>query len=867
MWVRGLASGQESSTKHMCDDVVDTGFRRLIYSVCLNQALLQVEWPRMKAFFLILVAACVAGGARIHADEYILENGYVSLSASDGVIENLRVDPTGAGNYGPVLARAIYVGEYPQQTADIPYDVTEDTVTFKNVRVYSNPREVGVIDSDTAVRLRNGRTLGQEFTVDTNGMSSVSIRVPTWGSTMSAMSAKVCKDGPEGTVVAEKRLHNIDDNSWQSITFPAQDKGTYYIEISDPRGPVGWWTSLEGPRVGRMYENGSVVDPGARAFRAKVYDVFPAQVKISAVGPKLFASAEPDKAERKFKWRVVTPFVRDGYETRDPTKMPFSRFYSDTGQYMPIAQLKRRSDIGFGMKADKWVTATGNGEADVTFGLEDGTMDWEIGADALTLVLGRSLAVTVKSHPEPLPDYYPAFYSSDASLDRSLNSFFYDRAFSWPLGGVNADWFEWMALIHFWNYRPGSLEYWRHRLLTYTIGEDGYVYTWGESKGWPFPDNEKYDTRHFTTNPNFVLACYRYYAWTKDIDFLERNLSRIRAAMEFMLSDLGGRNGIVVLPDKDHGGTPDDVPSNYWDDLPFGGKSAYVNAYFYGALGAMASIESAVGNTDKAKEYNELRAKCHKAYNESFWNDAAGRYVGCIDENGVVRDYGFTYVNMEASVYGLPDKAQVERIYHWMEQERTWSGKIDTYSRFRFAPRANTIDCSDWWYLNGKAEIPSQAFDTHLENGGAILYTSGYDIMARAKHLGADNALRRLKAILARYEEPDRLCGGPPLRYREANGWQVGTDVPFPESGLVGASFLHAFLGIQATDEGLLITPNLPSQLEFAGVRNLHYRGVMLDVRVTSDSVEIECDDPEHKLKVRRTIVPGEGYLFTRLER
>ena len=821
----------------------------------------------MKAFVSILLAAGTLVGSCAHAGGYTLENGYVSLHASGGVIRDLRVDPAGAGNYGPVVARAIYAGEQPEETADIPYDAAENTVSFKNVRVYSNPREVGVIDSDTPVRLRKAQTLGQEFTVDKNGMASISIRVPTWRSTMSGMTLKLYKGGPGGAVVAGKRLENIDDNSWQSITFPAQDKGTYYIEISDPRGSVGWWTSLKGPRVGRMYENGRAMDFGSRTFRARVYDVFPAQVKISAVGPKLFAAAEPDKAERKFNWRVVTPFVRDGYEVRDPTKIPFSRFYSDTGQYMPIAQLKRRSDIGFGMKAGKWVTATGNGKADIRFGLENGTMNWEIDADSLTLIFPRSLSLTIKPQPGSLPDYYPVFYSSDTSLDKSLNSFFYDRAFSWPLGGVNADWFEWMALIHFWNYRPGSLDYWRDRLLTYKMGENGYVYTWGESKGWPFPDNEKYDTRHFTTNPNFILACYRYYAWTKDADFLESNSSRIRAAMEFMLNELGGSEGIVVLPDKDHGGTPDDVPSNYWDDLPFGGKSAYVNAYFYGALGAMVTIETVLGNADKAKEYNELRAKCRKVYNEVFWNDAAGRYVGCIDENEVVRDYGFTYVNMEAAVYGLPDNTQVERIYHWMERDRTSSGKIDTYSRFRFAPRANTIDCRDWWYLNGGAEIPSQPFDTHLENGGAILYTSGYDIMARAKYLGADNAFRRLKEILARYEEPDRLCGGAPLRYREINGWQVGTDVPFPESGLAPASFLHAFLGIQATADGLLITPNLPSQLKFAGIRNLHYRGVMLDVRVTRNSVTIKCEDPAHRLSVKKTIAPGEGYLFTGLER
>jgi hypothetical protein len=333
--------------------------------------------------------------------------------------------------------------------------------------------------------------------------------------------------------------------------------------------------------------------------------------------------------------------------------------------------------------------------------------------------------------------------------------------------------------------------------------------------------------------------------------------------MEFQLEKLGGKEGVITLPSKDHGGTAQDIASNYWDNIPFGGKSAYENAYFYASLGAMAEIESALGNADRSRELKEVQKAALELYNKTFWDDKAGRYIGCVDENGTVHDYGFTYVNTEAMTYGLADKAKAQRIYHWMEHDKTSSGKTDTYSRFRFAPRSNTMDCSQWWYLGGKGEIPSQKFDTHLENGGAILYTSGYDVMARARYLGADNAFGRFKEMLERYEEPDRLCGGATLRYGEVNGWQVGTDVPFPESGLAPASFIYAFLGIQATAEGLTIAPNLPSQLQFAGVKNLYYRGVMLDVKVTKSTVTVTSVDPEKKINVSKTLAPGESFLFT----
>ena len=131
--------------------------------------------------------------------------------------------------------------------------------------------------------------------------------------------------------------------------------------------------------------------------------------------------------------------------------------------------------------------------------------------------------------------------------------------------------------------------------------------------------------------------------------------------------------------------------------------------------------------------------------------------------------------------------------------------------------------------------------------------------MARAKYLGADNAFNRLKEILDRYEEPDRLAGGSPLYYGENNGWQVGTDYPFPESGLVAAAYVHAFIGLQATNEGLTIAPNLPSALKHAGIKNLRYNGMMLDIRVTPDSVRITSGG---KVRLDKTIAPGSSVLF-----
>jgi hypothetical protein len=252
----------------------------------------------------------------------------------------------------------------------------------------------------------------------------------------------------------------------------------------------------------------------------------------------------------------------------------------------------------------------------------------------------------------------------------------------------------------------------------------------------------------------------------------------------------------------------------------------------------MAEIESVMSHEKtpdapaarSSSYYRQLAQQVKRRYQETFWDESAGRYIGCVDIHGNRHDYGFTYVNTEALAYGLGDAEKAKRIYHWMENEPTSTGKADTYF-FELAPRVNTLDCSGWWYLEGKGEIPSQPFDTHCENGGAILYTSFFDLMARHRWLGADNAYQRLWGILRRYDQPDRLCGGNPMYFGGKpyiNGWAVGTDIPFPESGLVPAFFLYGFLGVEARVDGLYISPKLPKDLAFAGVRNLFYRGFSL---------------------------------------
>jgi hypothetical protein len=250
-----------------------------------------------------------------------------------------------------------------------------------------------------------------------------------------------------------------------------------------------------------------------------------------------------------------------------------------------------------------------------------------------------------------------------------------------------------------------------------------------------------------------------------------------------------------------------------------------------------------------------------------------GRYAGCLDVDGVYHDFGYSYVNLPALAEGLGDKDKAVSIYNWLEKGITSSGKADAYSRWVFAPRFATVynpkrnspqtPVHSWWI----GPYGGEDFDAQIQNGGAILFLSYYDIMARARYLGADNAWKRFTEILDRYDKPDHLSGGTPLFMGEvaqggpgSTSGSVGTEGEFPESGLVPVSFLYAFLGIDSDINGLKVRPNLPKSLTYAGVRNLRYRGRMYDIRVRNSTVSIDCTSAGSQQHIEKKLAPGEVF-------
>jgi hypothetical protein len=747
-----------------------------------------------------------------------------------------------------------------------------------------------------------GHVLGQSFRVEDGDFTEVAVKLPTWRETGSAVTLTLRRSS-DGEIIATRRAESLQDNGWEAVACSPQPAGEYAVEISDPLGTVGWWSHTDETfPAGQALADGQPLPQGDRTIRV---------VGRRSLGPAAF-SAHLDRgrlilsvelqptapgAPRGFPLHWALSWERDGYDV-SAAAVPFTRFFTDRQRYMPIEQLKR-SDIGMHLTLDgaRWIEAEGTGDHDLRLETEGLWLDADTEPETLTLRMKTgatrdaggldrtAFSLRVLPRRDTVPVDWPRFVTPDPALTQDLNRLLWERAFSYPGAPGPAPWLEWTALMRFWHGGP-AFEGAAAQLPGVVIDEEGYVYTWGGERGWPFPDPKTYDTRHFDTNARFILACWRYFGWTRDDDFLRSQAERIRRAMHYQLATLHGEDGLIIAASRDVNGKHQGVGNNYWDILPFGHLDAYANAVFYASLGAMAELEACLDAVDTPSPtrspaaYRRLAEQTREAYNRTFWDEAQGRYIGCVDLDGERHDYGFTFVNLEAMAYGLASPEQAQRIYHWMETEPTSTGEADTYSAYLFAPRANTVHNPPWDPETGASREPGSAppwwhfgwlgtpYGTvQCQDGGAILYTSYFDLMARTQLLGPERAWQRWTEILARYREPDRLCGGGPLYRGEnpqrVNAGAVGVDIPFPESGLVPTWFLYGAMGVQPSVEGLRISPQLPRALPWLEARNVVYRGLTLDLRVTPTSARLVSKTPGLRFTWRQTFPEGKGCLFT----
>jgi len=391
-----------------------------------------------------------------------------------------------------------------------------------------------------------------------------------------------------------------------------------------------------------------------------------------------------------------------------------------------------------------------------------------------------------------------------------------------------------------------------------------------------------YDTRHTINNPVFILASWLQFVWTGDLEFLRRNIDRMRLALRYQQKVMGGlRYQRIRNPWPGHDGLAGfargsegrltvlgghGIGSNYWDLLPFGGDDFYATCQYYAATRATADLEEAIRANPGwpiplgalALDPAALRAHAERMKEEAnrlFWSEETGRFIGCIDVEGKPHDYGFTFVNLDAIWYGIASDAHARAILDWLTGRRIVDGDTSTGAdiyRWRFGPRATTRRNIDW-YGQGWHAPESIPWGGQVQDGGAVLGFTFYDLWARLRILGPDDAWRRLCEILA-WEEDVWRAGGYRAYYM-ADGKRgttlqgggtaggIGIDAEFFESSLLPSIIPYAFLGLDPRPDRLIVRPRLPDACPEMGIANILYRRVRMDVRATREEIALVLHD------------------------
>lgn len=383
------------------------------------------------------------------------------------------------------------------------------------------------------------------------------------------------------------------------------------------------------------------------------------------------------------------------------------------------------------------------------------------------------------------------------------------------------------------------------------------------------------DTRHNINNSNFVRGCHDYFMWTGDITFLREQIGRVRSSMRFIMNEFDtrqrkciyttwpgheGRSGVQRTADGQKVIVPGQgIGSNYWDLLPFGGEDALATIYYYDALLDLAALEEqivkhpqwCIATGAEAFDADDLRTHAQEVKDygtRRFWNNRTGRF-GTVDLDGVLHDYGFTFLNNEAIYYRFATPEQAASIRDWISGRRTVDGDTATGAdiyHWRFGPRSTTRRNLDYyfWAWSNPEGIP---WGFQVQDGGAVLGFSYHDLMSRLTTDGPDDAWQRLKEILAWFDET-QAAGGYRAYYQDpAHGTMqggnvaggLGLDKEFFESILVPQIMLYGFLGFRPLADGFSVEPRLPAEWPELTITRVYLHGHVLDVTVRDKVVTV----------------------------
>ena len=425
------------------------------------------------------------------------------------------------------------------------------------------------------------------------------------------------------------------------------------------------------------------------------------------------------------------------------------------------------------------------------------------------------------------------------------------------------------------------------------------------------------DTRMTNNNSILISSLRQDYDFTGDLTYLQNNITRARKAMNFLMqmydsSRKLNKQSYLVGHDGDQGDIESSLGNGYWDILFMPEYDFQSNMYFYKAVADMAYLEDILtansitvdtslatiktatrsgATSTSAYSYtadslttvanNVLGAMQATTANGGFWNESTGRFAAGYNSSGTLYDYGYVAWNLEAIYYGIATETQATSIMTWLNSE------TELYD-YKFAPISIT-ETGDKKVLNGQYYNNSSIKSNwvNCQYGGAILYTSFYDLMARIDYSGTDDAYARLQEIQAWYMEVynnymQEIGANPNEFYRyyyEEKGivvqgqginGAVGLDAEFLESYLPLSAVAYGFFGIDSIDgKTLKIAPELPTELNYWGMENLAFNFVEYDLKAYKNGVQITSvrgDTTDLSMRIVLNYVAGQKVYVNGVE-
>jgi len=338
-----------------------------------------------------------------------------------------------------------------------------------------------------------------------------------------------------------------------------------------------------------------------------------------------------------------------------------------------------------------------------------------------------------------------------------------------------------------------------------------------------------YNTQGAYTDDNIiqVIGGRAYYLYSGDLAFVRQNLPFYRRAVAWYL-DQRNADGLVALPGVSHW---------YYDAMYATGVTTYHNAFLYRALMDLAGLESAAGNSEKAAVYQEEAANLKDAINRVlWWEEAPGgpRYVDWILPDGTKIAYGADLCLFPPVAFGIASPEQGRKLIATidarikeLERDNGYAGYASRSAYWPAPPVVNTHPVN-------------QGFGNYM-NGGSFLCMTYWEIMARAAAGDAEGAWNRLQ----KFAEGTRLTGEMGF---VGNNWvtedgRIGfgaSDEPYLADVIaVPGALIQGILGIQQTNDKLLVRPQLPSSLQNVSAEVVHL-GIRKRVSIDGKDVKIE---------------------------